>query len=68
MDISEILSPKRVVDLIAQQVQRRIHALEGVRLREYTIAVYELRYALDLLQRGAKYIEDHDGRRRGDRQ
>ncbi len=67
MDVREHLRPKQVVDLLAQRVRKRINVLEGVRLTEYTIALYELRLVLDLLQRGAKYIEDHEGKpsRRG---
>lgn len=62
MDIREHLRPKQVVDLLAQRVRKRIDVLEGVRLTEYTIALYELRLMLDLLQRASRYIEDHEGR------
>ena len=62
MDIRDHLKPKQVVDLLAQRVRRRVGALEGTRLTEYTIAVYELRIVLDLLQRASLYIENHEGK------
>jgi hypothetical protein len=63
MDVRHQLNPKQVLDVLARQVRKRIGALEGVRLSEYTIALYELRVVLDLLQRAAKYIERGEGKR-----
>ena len=62
VDIREQLPPKRVLELMAQRVSKRIDVLEAVRLSSYTIAVYELRVVLDLLHRGAAYIERGEGR------
>lgn len=62
MDIREHLQPKRVVDLMAQRVRKRLGEIEKARLKEYSIAAAELRLVLDLLQRGSKYIETHDGK------
>jgi hypothetical protein len=63
VDIRDHLKPKAVVDLLAQRVRGRIASLEGTRLTEYTIAVYELRVMLDLLQRASNYIERGEGKK-----
>ena len=57
MDIRQQLKPKQVIDLIAQRVRKRVTALEGVQLSEYSIALYELNIVLDLLKRASSYVE-----------
>jgi hypothetical protein len=51
------------LDLLARRTQKRIAALERVGLREYEIALYELRGMLDLLERAANYIKRGEDRR-----
>jgi hypothetical protein len=63
MDVRDHLTPKQVVDLLAQRLRKRITALEGVRLTEYSIALYELKIVLDLLQRASIYIERGEGKK-----
>ena len=64
MDLRDHLKPKLVVDLVAQRVGKRIAALEGTRMCEYSIAMHELRIVLDLLERASNYIERGEGKER----
>ena len=64
MDLRDHLKPKLVVDLVAQRVGKRIAALEGTRMSEYSIAVDELRIVLDLLERASNSIERGEGKER----
>ena len=61
MDLRDHLKPKLVVDLVAQRVRKRIAALEGTRMCEYSI-VDELRIVLDLLDLASNYIERGEGK------
>ena len=51
------LSPVQVLERLQARLQRRVAALEGVQLDGYTIAIAELRIALDLLHRAQRYLE-----------
>ncbi len=50
------LSPVQVLQRLESRLQRRVAALEGVKLDGYNIAIAELRIALDLLQRAQRYL------------
>jgi cob(I)alamin adenosyltransferase len=51
------LSPVQVLERLQARLQRRVDALEGVKLDGYTIAIAELQIALDLLRRARRYLE-----------
>ena len=42
MTVRPPLTPPQVIAVLIQRVRKRIDTLEGVRLSEYTIALYEL--------------------------
>jgi hypothetical protein len=57
MPLPRKLSPVEVLERLQLRLQRRVAALEGVKLDGYAIAIAELRIALDLLQRAQRYLE-----------
>jgi hypothetical protein len=62
MNLRDHLKPKLVVDPVAQRVGKRIAALEGTRMYEYSIAVHELRIVPDLLERASNYDVRGEGK------
>ena len=50
------LSPAEVLAVIAQRLERRAKALEGIRMREYEMTVHELRNFAAMVKRAREYV------------
>ena len=50
------LSPAEVLAILAQRLERRAKALEGVRLKKYDRTVHELRHFAAMVKRAQEYV------------
>ena len=56
------LTPVQVLTILIERLERRAECLEGVKLREYRMVIYELRNFAKMIRAARDYLAERQGR------
>ena len=59
--MAKLLSAVQVLTIIAERLQKRADALEGVRLEGYSVTIEELRRFAEMVRNARNYLEQQTG-------